>query len=274
MPAALSGSAASPAASRAKRLDERVHELLRPRGLLLHGLLEIALHLLRLPRGLAQLRLGLAAVAPQGLSGTKISPHTGAGDEYYGMREFRPGDQLRQIAWKRTACLDQLVCLERTRPTPPRLRVVVNLTTPTDRLPLGADDDGTSARRLEERAISLAASIVHAADRGGFEVGLSLPGTSEPALLIRRGHWHRSKIMAALAGIDLDAPRAPVGPSPATHGERAGQIVIHPHRAEPAIGRDDALHLTAGQLGSLAVRTLGWDPDQTPATDQPREDAA
>ncbi|MHC4765893.1 MAG: DUF58 domain-containing protein [Planctomycetota bacterium] len=217
----------------------------------------------------------LGALAPQGLSGTKISPHTGDGDDYYGMREFRPGDQLRQIAWKRTACLDQLVCLERTKPTPPRVRVVVNLTTPTHELPLEAEDGGAApARRLEERAISLAASIVHAADREGFEVGLTLPGLGQPALLIRRGHWHRSKIMAALAGIDLDTARAPHGPAPATHGERAAQIVIHPHRVEPAIGRDDALHLTAGQLGSLAVRVIGWDPDEAGPEDQPREAAA
>jgi uncharacterized protein (DUF58 family) len=215
----------------------------------------------------------LGAVAPQGLSGTKISPHTGAGDDYYGMREFRPGDQLRQIAWKRTACLDQLVCLERTKPTPPRLRVVVNLTTPTDRLPV-KDDGDTSARALEERAISLAASIVHAADRNGFEVGLTLPGIGQPSLLIRRSHWHRSKIMAALAGIDLDAPRVPPGPAPATYGERAGQIVIHPHRVEPALGRDDALHLTAGQLATLTVRAVGWDPEESPAGDRQTEVAA
>jgi uncharacterized protein (DUF58 family) len=217
----------------------------------------------------------LNSIAPQGLSGTKISPHTGAGDDYYGMREFRPGDQLRQIAWKRSACLDQLVCLERTKPTPPRLRVVVNLTVPTDQLPVAEADGGSAAaRRLEERAISLAASIVHAADLQGFEVGLSLPGTDEPALLIRRGHWHRAKIMAALAGVDLDAPRASAGPSPATHGERAGQIVIHPHRVEPAVGRDDALHLTAGQLDRHVVRPIGWDPNESTTEDQPREAAA
>jgi uncharacterized protein (DUF58 family) len=217
----------------------------------------------------------LSDVAPQGLSGAKISPHTGAGDDYYGMREFRPGDQLRQIAWKRTACLDQLVCLERTRPTPPRLRVVVNLTTPTAELAVGDDDaDHAAARRLEERAISLAASIVHAAELEGFEVGLSLPGTPAAMLLIRRGHWHRAKIMAALAAIDLDAPRVRPEPVPATYGERAGQIVIHPHRVEPEIGRDDALHLTAGQLANLAVRALGWDPELAAAEDAPREAAA
>jgi uncharacterized protein (DUF58 family) len=217
----------------------------------------------------------LSAFAPQGLAGTKVSPRTGAGDEYYGMREFRPGDQLRQIAWKRTACLDQLVCLERTKPTPPRLRVVVNLTMPTDQMRVGPQDGAqASARQLEERAISLAASIVHAADRNGFEVGLSLPGTDEPPLLIRRNHWHRTKIMAALAGIDLDAPRTSRGRAPATHGERAGQIVIHPDRVDPAVGHDDAMHLTARQLTTLALRPIGWDPNEALSGSQPQEAAA
>jgi uncharacterized protein (DUF58 family) len=192
----------------------------------------------------------LSALEPKGESGFKVSSQTGAGDDYYGMREFRPGDSMRHIAWKRTACLDQLVCLERTRPTPPRLRVIVNLTTPTDRIPRGREGD-PSPRTMEERAISLAASIADAADRQGFEVGLSLPGTGAPDLLIRRGHWHRSKIMSALAAIDLDAPRSTRRGALQAHGERAAHIVIHPVRVEPSIGRDDALHLTARQLPAL-----------------------
>ena len=86
--------------------------------------------------------------------------------------------------------LDQLVCLERTRATQPRLRVIVNLTTP--HIP----------RELEERAISLAASILHAADLQGFEIGLSLPGTDLPVLLTRRSHLHRGRVLSALAAVD------------------------------------------------------------------------
>ena len=53
-----------------------------------------------------------------------VSPRPGAGDDYYGLREFRRGDSLRQVAWKRTAFLDQLVCIERTGPAPEsRIRV-------------------------------------------------------------------------------------------------------------------------------------------------------
>jgi uncharacterized protein (DUF58 family) len=155
---------------------------------------------------------------------------------------------MRHISWKRSACLDQLVCLERTQGTPPRLRVIVNLTTP--QVP----------REFEELAISLAASVVHAADLKGFEIGLSLLGTDMPALLTRRSHWHRGRVMSALAGADLDKTRQTRGASPTTYGERAAQIVIHPDRVDPSIGRDDALHLSARQMRHLVVQPIGWDP--------------
>ena len=193
----------------------------------------------------------LRSVEPQGLAGSRVSRHPGSGDDYYGMREFRPGDSMRHISWKRSACLDQLVCLERTRPTPPRLRVIVNLTTPH------------IARELEELAISLAASILHAADLQGFEIGLSLPGTNLPALLTRRSYWHRGRMMSALAAVDLDAAREGSGPLPTTHGEHTAQIVIHPDRVDPSVGRNDALHLSARQMSHLAVKPIGWDPAGT-----------
>jgi uncharacterized protein (DUF58 family) len=193
----------------------------------------------------------LREVEPQGLAGSRVSQHTGAGDDYYGMRDFRPGDSMRNIAWKRSACLDELVCLERTKPTPPRLRVVLNLCSP-------------ASRRLEELAISLAASIVHEADLAGFEIGLSLSGTDRPALLTRRGHWHRARILSALAAIDLDAERVRSGPLPTTYGERAAQIIIHPDRIDPTIGREDAIHLSARQMGRLTIRSIGWDPNADP----------
>ena len=63
------------------------------------------------------------SVEPKGLAGSRVSRHPGSGDDYYGMREFRPGDSIRHIPWKRSACLDQLGCPVRTRATPPRLRV-------------------------------------------------------------------------------------------------------------------------------------------------------
>jgi uncharacterized protein (DUF58 family) len=214
---------------------------------------------------LYELQRGLLnKITPAGLMGTKVTHHAGAGDEYYGVREYKPGDSLRHIAWKRTGRTEELVTIERTHPSPAKLRVILDLTVPTDQLhvePHGPD----AARELEERAISLAASIIHAADMDGYEVGLTILGMDGPAIAIRRNQWHSRKIMAALAGIDLDAPRRSSRTQPLRDAERAGIVVIAPDRVRPIAGRENAWYLTARQLDALAVRPIGWDPKQRAA---------
>jgi len=200
----------------------------------------------------------LDALAPVGPIGARVSRQSGLGDDYYGMREYRPGDSMRHIAWKRSACLDQLICIERSRPSPPKLRVVLDLTTPTDKLQPDTDA-GLSPRQLEERAISLAASVIHAADLASFEVGLAVPGTDLPVIPIRRNAWHVGKLMAALAGINLNARSGHDG-WPIPDAEPAGLVVIHPDRVLAALGRPDAWHLTARQIDSLTVHPIGHTP--------------
>jgi len=203
----------------------------------------------------------LEAVTPQGLLGATVSRHMGSGDDYYGMREFRHGDSMRQIAWKRSAAMDQLVCIERTTPAPPKVRIVVNLTTPTDQLPTRSDERH-SPHELEEAAISLAASIICAADLSGFEIGLKLPGTKLPSIFVRRNAWHRAKMLSALASIDLKQPRSKFSATSQIETEQIAQIVIHPDRVVTSIGGSKAWHLSARQLDTLTIRTIGWDAAQ------------
>ena len=208
---------------------------------------------------LYELRPGfLSSIAPRGLMGSKVSHRAGAGDDYYGTREYKPGDSMRHIAWKRAARLDQLISIDRTSPSPARLRVILDLTVPTSQLhvePAGPEQ----ARDLEERAISLAASVLHAADLDGFEVGLTIMGFPAPDIAVRRNQWHYNKVMAALAGIDLDASRLGARSRPIRDAERAAIVVIAPDRVQPFAAREDAIYLTARQLDTLAVRPIGWD---------------
>jgi uncharacterized protein (DUF58 family) len=223
-------------------------------------------HTLICPRLYALQRRVLEAVGPRGLAGVKNSPRPPdpvGGDDYWGMRDYRPGDGARSIAWKRSACLDRIVVLERTTPAPPRLRVVLNL---------GGPSTATStAHSLQEKAIALAASIIHDADRRGIEIGLSVPGAGLPALPIRHSHWHREKLMGALASIDLETLRK--GRRRAAHATdsvRAAQIVVHAERVEPALGRQDAWHFSARQLETLVSGPIGWTiPQQGEAPAQP-----
>jgi uncharacterized protein (DUF58 family) len=201
----------------------------------------------------------LSALIPTGLIGTRVSHHPGAGDDYFGMREFKPGDSLRHIAWKRTAQFDELVSIDRTSPSPARVRVILDLSTPTAQLKVNPTEKLT-ARELEERAISLAASVIHAAEIEGFEIGLTVRGTNLAPIAVRRNRWHASKMMAALAAIDLDSPRTSAQSETIREAERAALVVIAPDRSSPLASRPDAWFLTARQLDSLAVKAIGWDP--------------
>jgi uncharacterized protein (DUF58 family) len=217
------------------------------------------------PRMLS-LRLDLLkALSPGGPGGLRLSRRSGAGEDYFGMREYKPGDSIRQIAWRRSAVLDEPITIERTRPSPPRVRVVLNLQRPTDQLRF-EPSEAASARDLEETATSIVASLIQLAERHGFEVGLTVLGLPERPSPLRRGHWHVQKLLGALAGLDLDQPRSASPPPGTADAERAGVVVVSPDRADPAIGvavaggpfrfdADGVLHLTARHVDGLLDRS-------------------
>jgi len=201
-------------------------------------------HTLIHPRVLPLRERLLDAVAPAGALGMHVSSHAGAGDEYFGLREFRVGDSLRHVSWKRTAGRDELVCIERAHPSPPRLRVVLDLTSAGER------GDITPETRVEreETAISLAASFIHAVDRRGLEIGLDVLGIGEAPIPVQRTHWHRNRLMAVLARIDLASARdAEERLLPIARGH-ASVVVIHPDRPVLGIGPASAWHFSVGQM--------------------------
>jgi uncharacterized protein (DUF58 family) len=210
---------------------------------------------------LYHLRRGvLTSLVSGGPLGTHATSHSGPGDDFYGLREYRPGDSLRHVAWKRTANRDQVICVEHSQPSPPRLRLVLNLTRPTEALRRGGAD-AAAARQGEEDAISLAASIACAADEAGFEVGLTVLGCRLSPLPPRRGARHLGRLMSGLALIDLDQERLPPQRQP---GEpvRVAVVAIHPGRVEPGVVSGAAWHLSSDQLPRLSAGPVGWDPQR------------
>jgi len=222
-------------------------------------------HTLIFPR-LYALKPGvLSSVTPAGPMGTRMSNRAGAGVDFFGLREFRPGDSLKHIAWKRAAGLDTLVSIERAQPSPPKVLLTLNLTQSRSQLALQVAPD-TDLERLEEEAISLAASFVHAASHHGYEVGLCVLGFDLPVLPIRRSHWHLAKIKNILASIDLTEDRT-VAPLPRiAELERAGKIIIHPGRIDTSVGGKDAWHFSARQLHEIAPESIGWKPEEQTET--------
>ena len=104
---------------------------------------------------------------------------------------------------------------------------------------------------------------MHAADFAGFEIGLTILGTDRVPIAIRRSHWHCNRLMAALAAIDLESPRSTVRTQPIVEPSRAGVVVVHPDRVNPAVVGGEAWHFTARQLPHLVVASA------TPVTTTP-----
>lgn len=189
----------------------------------------------------------LARVTSGAFGGQRLSQRGGGDDEFFGVREYRSGDSIRHIAWKRLAGTGQIASIERGRAVPPRVRVLLDLRTPTASLRLAPGED---ARTLEERAIVIAASTIALADRLGYEYALSVAGIAIPSVALRKGHFHREKIMSLLAAIDLDAPRV-AGNGLSSSDERATLVCVHPDRADPGVAPESAWHFTARQLDAL-----------------------
>ncbi|HEX2973604.1 MAG TPA: DUF58 domain-containing protein, partial [Tepidisphaeraceae bacterium] len=84
-------------------------------------------------------------------SGSRMRPRRGGTDEFYGVKEFRQGENPRWIYWRRTARTGTLVAKEMTQIAPPRLLLVID-TFLTSRTP--------QEHAHVERAIAMAGSLI------------------------------------------------------------------------------------------------------------------
>ncbi|MEO0964709.1 MAG: DUF58 domain-containing protein [Planctomycetota bacterium] len=140
----------------------------------------------------------------------------GEGDEFFGLRPYRPGDGLRLVDWRRTARTGSLVARELARPVPPRVSVVLDLrATAAERASIAERGEALPDALVEgeERAISLAASLVDAAHRQGWRVGLAVLGAECAVYLPHHSPLHRTRLMESLASLDCAAPGGPALPS-------------------------------------------------------------
>ena len=184
------------------------------------------------------------------LGGIRLSKTPGAGEDFYSVREFRPGDSVRHIAWKRLGISDDLLVVQRSSSAPPRLLVHLDLSTPRERLRFDPGL-GLTAEDLEERAITMAASVISEADRLGHEYGLRISGLPDRSVPMRRGFWHRERLMATLAEVDLEAPRRQDDGVFADNDQRSAIIMIHPGRISTSNAPERTWHWTATRMGDL-----------------------
>lgn len=121
---------------------------------------------------------------------------SGGFEDFIGLREYRSGDSVRQVAWRRSAALMEPVVIERAVPSRKVLRVTLDLTR----------TEGTATESAEESAIEWTASVLSRAHADGWSVQLVIEGLAAESA----GEQVVMGLAAqldALAVIDLIAPR-------------------------------------------------------------------
>jgi uncharacterized protein (DUF58 family) len=159
----------------------------------------------------------LGAVSPRLLSlcrsaehgGANMKPRPNGAEEFYGVKEFRLGENPRWIHWKRSARTGELVSKEMSQISPPRLLILVDtlIESPTP-----------AEHTAVEKAIAMAASLASGALDSGMAVGMSAWAGQWTNIAPQRGKRHCRDILAALA--DLPINRTVPTDRLVEHGER------------------------------------------------------
>ena len=145
----------------------------------------------------------LGAVSPRLLSmcrsaergGANMKPRPNGADEFYGVKEYREGENPRWIYWKRSARTGQLVSREMVQISPPRLLLILD----------NFIESPTLAQHIAvEKAIAMAASLASRAMDSGMAVGLSAWSGEWTDITPQRGKRHCRDILAALAGLPIN----------------------------------------------------------------------
>lgn len=131
-------------------------------------------------------------------SGPMMRPRRGGMDEFYGLKEFRSGENPRYIYWRRSARTGTLVSKEMTHVSPPRLMLLVDTYLP---------DRSLDSYDLVERCIAMAGSLASLALEQGLPVGVLAWSDGWTGLPPNRGKRHRRDLLTILARLPQNTTR-------------------------------------------------------------------
>jgi len=147
----------------------------------------------------------LAQLSQSDRGGRTRLERAGGTEEFFGLRKYQSGDNIKQVDWKRSAKTGELVTREMTQPTLPRIMLALDLTHQDQPSPTAGTPPLNAPQTLTEHAISLAASLVCDAYFHGYPIGLMVPGTACSAFPVHHSQPHRTRILEALAQLDPTA---------------------------------------------------------------------
>ena len=162
-----------------------------------------------------------------------------AGDDFYALREYEVGDDLRRVHWKASARLDELMIRQDEMPWQGRVTVLIDLRRDVH--------DGESL----ERAISAAASVVSASWRHRSLVRLvSTDGVDSG---FAAGHAHVEAILEHLAGASAGREDRLAAILSSLRREGNGGVLAAITSAAAPLGDLDRVARLRGRFGALTL---------------------
>jgi uncharacterized protein (DUF58 family) len=146
------------------------------------------------PRKVTPPEADLDRLMRQGDEGTS---RVGIGQEVHGLRDHRPGEDMRAIHWRTSARIGRLIGIDREQERRRRVCVVL-------------DQRGLSGDALERAIEDAAALFERELDEGG-DAGIAVPGETLPAA---SGSSHRFAGLSLLALLDGGEGRSAPVPDP------------------------------------------------------------
>jgi uncharacterized protein (DUF58 family) len=168
-----------------------------------------------------------------------------SGDEFFALREYRTGDDLRRVHWPSTARSDELMIRQDEFPWQGRVCVVLDLRAVVH-----------SPESLEV-VVSAAASIVHAGWRDRRQVRLAATDGTDSGY--GTGHAHLEAMLEYLASAGIHAGQSLAEPLKALGrgGPTGGVAVVTTDRVSSGDLRAIGRH--GGRFGTLAVVLVEHD---------------
>jgi len=173
------------------------------------------------------------------------------GLEFYGMREYKPGDDLRRVVWRASARTGKLMVREAEQGITDRITIILD----TDRGRYGREGDVSEAFEV---GVSAAASLAARHLRDGYEVRIE--GNSGPIARAVRGRTGQLPVLDALTRIEMsrDPLSAVITRLIADPRRDAHNVLITPRLNASEAGQ---LRLLLQKGISLLVVALLWDED-------------
>jgi uncharacterized protein (DUF58 family) len=128
-------------------------------------------------------------------SGARMRPRRGGTDEFYGVKEYRQGENPRWIYWRRSARTGTLVSKEMTQVAPPRILILLDTF---------LTDSSAKSRAQVERTIAMAASLISRTIDQGLAVGLYVWSGDWTHVKPMRGKRHSHELLTLLARLPVN----------------------------------------------------------------------